>query len=484
MAVPLHRRAGMKIHSLIRDQNELRPVEVELTLWPGLPGIQFLGLPDQHLKESAIRIKSAIRAQGFKFPKAQQILVNLRPNHLKKTSRGLELAVAAAFLWKTKQLKQPLGMKDVLVYGELDLSGLVYEPEDLPVSAEGKTLLTGVSNVERNFPRLLVQNLKDLHGPSLRGPSEKLRQLAPRPALRPLWFSKSQAEVLMLAAVGEHPLLLAGPAGSGKTTMALVLHELLPDLSVEENLEIVQIAEKFGETVQFRPLVKPHHTVPMISMVGGGSVPLAGEISRAHRGLLLLDEFLEFKPQIQEALREPFEEGRIRVARGGRVAHFPAQAQIVATTNLCPCGEFVPGQSSLLSCRYSKKKCLSYSEKLSGPLLDRFEIVYFAEAEVEKNIATEVILQKIQQARQFALQENRLAAHLMSRADLEKSFTPNAVVQNFRKEVTSERRWNAILRVARSLADLRGAKVIEAPDFEKALSYAYTPFVKLQKWNV
>src|SRR6185312_6028947 len=166
----------MKIYSLIQDKNELVAVEVELTLLPGLPGIQFLGLPDQHLKESAFRIKSAIKQSGFQFPTSQQILVNLRPNHKRKTSKGLELAIAAAYLWETEQAPRPVGSSDFYVYGELTLGGEVIEPEDLRENLlkEHAVVLTGKIGSEKPAPfrRRLIQKLSELATPE-----EKLAEL-------------------------------------------------------------------------------------------------------------------------------------------------------------------------------------------------------------------------------------------------------------------------------------------------------------------
>jgi magnesium chelatase family protein len=477
----------MKISSFISDQKSLVPVEVELTLWPGLPTIQFLGLPDQHLRESALRIKSAIKAQGFEFPKSQQILVNLRPSHLKKTSRGLELAVAAAYLWETGQAPPPLRSENYFVYGELNLSGEVFEPEDLPQDLPSRyvTVLTGVSDTksERSYTRQTLKSLQQMQSPDLLLPVEKIQKKFIRPKLPELRFSKDQAEILAVAAVGEHSCLLAGPAGSGKTTLAKALHLLLRKPEDHGWSEIVETQKKFGLEIDYPPLVKPHHTTPLISMVGGGAIPMAGEISRAHGGLLLLDEFLEFKPQIQEALREPLEEGVIRVARAGKYQIFPARSLCVATSNLCPCGDFVPGARGPVNCRFTRTRCMSYREKLSGPILDRFQIVYFSVIGGKKEISLTEILENVQRARVFQQEQRSGPAQWESVERIES--TLSEFRQKRLQEMTiSERRRNAILRTARSLSDLQGKIEITAEAWDRAHELSLRPFEKIKKWDL
>ena len=369
----------IKVQSLIQDKATLVPVDVELTLWPGLPGIQFLGLPDQHLKESALRIKSAIKAAGFQFPVAQQILVNLRPSHLKKTSRGLELAVAAAYLWESEQLKAPLPSSDHFLYGELTLSGDVLEPEDLAKSFQDphRVILTGSAKSESpaRFRRQVARNLKDLLKPEEVSASTGLdRPERPTLALQRT-YSAEQARLIEVLAVGEHSALMAGPAGSGKSTVAQCLPSFLRAPSEKQFYELKKIHAEFGQELKWRPVVKPHHSTPVIAMIGGGSVPFAGEISRAHGGVLILDELLEYPSQVQESLREPFEEGQMRVFRNGKLKIYPAQAQILATTNLCPCGTWTPSKPMEMACVYNRTRCRSYGQRLSGPLVDRFEIL-------------------------------------------------------------------------------------------------------------
>lgn len=475
----------MKIQSLIRDKNSLVPVEVELTLWPGLPGIQFLGLPDQHLKESAFRIKSAIKYSGFKFPTAQQILVNLRPSHLKKTSRGLELAVAAAYLWETGQLTPPILDSDFFIYGELTLMGEVIEPEDLHQSFAQKNavVLTGKiqSDEKANFRRQLAHSLTDINTPQDKA-AERTEVIPQRPqAFLAEKFSSVQARLLEILAVGEHSALLAGAAGSGKTTVAKALPSFLREPDLQQFQDLRKIHFEFGMDLSWRPVVKPHHSTPIMAMVGGGSLPFAGEISRAHGGVLILDEFLEFSNSVQEALREPFEEGKMRVMRNGKMREYLAEAQIIATTNLCPCGQWTPENAKTIQCKRSGLRCRSYSQRLSGPLIDRFELIEFNTEIGELEHRGIDILATIEKAQKFSLQQfgNWKANARRPFNEIFATLGPQVWKLASSEEMTSQRRKVATLRVARTLADLEQSPLIEIRHIKKALVYTRRHFEQL-----
>lgn len=471
----------MKVQSLILDQGVLTPVEVELTLWPGLPSLQFLGRADQHLKESALRIKSAIRASGFDYPKASQILVNLRPSHIKKTSRGLELAVAAAYLWETEQVKKPIFDKDFFVYGELSLSGEVFEPDDLDASLfhDHAVVMTGRKiNPSASWVRKqVIQKLDELETPENILPSAKWEIQRPR-EWQDFSFSIEQAELLKVLAVGEHHALLAGPAGSGKTTVA----KALPDFLRHPHPQELRDRRKwFGENSNqkiWRPFVKPHHTTPPMAMIGGGSSPYPGEISRSHGGVLVLDELLEFSPVVQEALREPMEEGIIRVSRMGKNQDYPARTQVIATTNLCPCGKWTPKMTRSSNCNFTIQRCQSYLAKLSGPLADRFDFLYFTERRAgRETLSGQEILAAIEKATAF--QGSRGCAREQAPADLFLQLEP------FMRKVfddtlwESERRRTATLRLARTFADLECVPVISRDHVNRALEWTQKNFLKL-----
>lgn len=470
----------MKVFSLVKENNNLKKVEVEITLLHGMPAIHFLGLPDQVIRESIHRIKSALRNQGFEYPKAKQILVNIRPNYLKKSSRGVELAVAAALLWETEQLPRPISDQQYVIYGELGLQGEVFEPADLITEYEAKdgdTVLTGVSEVEAPFQRHFLRQLKDLNAPEVSIPKAQTVEW-----VRPSWaldmrFTPEQARLIEIMAMGEHSALLAGPAGSGKSTLAKSLSCFLSEPQGND-------ANTF-DRLSWRSVVQPHHTISPQSMVGGGVPPKPGEIARAHRGLLILDELLEFHPKVQEALREPMEEGVVRISRGMQSKTFPCEAMIVATTNLCPCGDYVPG--AMLDCRFSRWRCDSYHQKLSGPLLDRFEILFFTSyvgiksrrAEKE-DVSGRQILDKINTSRSRLIKHRK---NRVSMAELEKFFDLKTVLSYFPEQMRSHRRRNAALRILKTIADLEGISEVGPQHIEEALSLSFYPFEKLKKWD-
>jgi magnesium chelatase family protein len=479
----------IKVRSFIQEKGSLTPVDVELTLWPGLPGIQFLGLADQHLKESSLRIKSAIKASGFQFPVSQQILVNLRPSHLKKTSRGLELAVAAAYLWESGQLRAPVASSDFYVYGELGLSGEVIEPEDLPPSdpEPHSIVLTGQGVQEQPavFRRQKIDHLQELERPmEIPAAPQKSRFERPLSLVRK-YFSQRQARLLEILAVGEHSMLMAGPPGSGKSTVAQSLPGFLSEISSADVSELQKIHRQFGSPLTWRPVVKPHHSTPVKAMIGGGSVPFAGEISRAHGGVLILDELLEFAGAVQEALREPFEEGLIRIYRNGVLKEYPARVQILATTNLCPCGKWTPHLGKEKPCTFSLYRCQSYGPRLSGPLVDRFDLVEFAERIGDLNVWGLDQLARIQEAQRFS-KHRRQGGPVNSRTPIEeilRTLPVHWLEMAGYSGLQSQRRKSALVKVARTLADLDFQEQIGLVHLEEALQLSVRPFERLARWG-
>jgi magnesium chelatase family protein len=480
----------MKILSLVRENDCLVPVEVEISFLPGLPQIQFLGLPDQVIKESIYRIKSAIRSQGFEFPKAHHILVNLRPSHLKKTSRGIELAVALGLIWESNQAQPPTG-ESVMVYGELSLNGAVFEPDDLGEAVDVDThqvVWTGNPLSEKlPFNRHCISQLSQVHAPQIiKG--ERRDYLIERPQLESNFqFSVSHARVLKLVALGEHSLLLAGPSGAGKTTIAKTILSLLQEPSQEDMFEIINNNKSKDKSLcSWRPLVHPHHSTSPLGLIGGGVPPFKGDISRAHKGVLLLDELLEFNPRAQEALREPMEEFCIRIRRGRFVEEHPAETLVIATTNLCPCGDWLP--NSKVVCGRTVRKCQSYLERLSGPLVDRFQILFFTQKlPHEQSTTAEQILSEIERVRKFRLdmaaQDSRFhqVCSRWSWEELTRDLPTFYMQDLFPKELSSRRRSLATLRVARTLADLEMLKKMQPYHIEQALKVSYLPFEKLKR---
>ena len=264
----------MKLKSLIQNSNRLEVAEVEIEFIPGIPQIHFLGLPDRIIKESFYRIKSALKSAGYKFPLTSQMIVNIKPNHLRKSSRGVELAVALGILLKTDQIPADFYKPDWVIYGELGLDGEVYEPSDLSNSIpylNNATILTGkgkdtscyrldnIKNIEINF----TQNLT-----TFKRPQSGLTKL----------YTSDEADFLFLAATSGLHALLAGDSGAGKTTLAHSLASFLKDPTTSEIIRTDKC---------WRPVVSPHHSITAGAFLGGGADLWEGEIERVEGGILL-----------------------------------------------------------------------------------------------------------------------------------------------------------------------------------------------------
>lgn len=467
---------------------ELSPVEVELTLTQGLPQISFLGLPDTAIRESTLRIRTALKEQGFTLPQAQQVIVHLRPSYLKKSSRGLDLAVAAALLWETGQIPSPESEETPILYGELTLKGEVIQPDDLDeIDLRGRNpVMTGVGESELLFPSLQYRELRDLGSvdPIYR-PASEITWTRPQTPKTIKTFPKKAAEVAAIVAAGEHSALFAGPPGSGKSTLAEVIPVWMDEPKVSEFRIARRLNRQVGRDIAWRPVLRPHHSITPMAMIGGGSALWSGEISRAHGGVLIMDELLEFAPEIQEALREPVESGEISIVRAGSSKTFPARILLLATTNLCGCGRFVPRRYAM-KCRCTKNVRRRMLERLSGPFADRFAIFALTDEWQDSDEIVEIgaIEEKITQA--IRLRKNR--GQEESNARLADETLLESLNEFQRKEIISSlrlsrRRRAAILRVARTVADLDGSIEIRNEDLEKALEYCTEAHRLLEEWQ-
>lgn len=465
----------------------LRPVEVEVSLTPGIPRIQFLGLPDATIKESVLRIQSALKHCGFDLPKSKQIIVQLKPNYLKKSSRGMDLAVAAGILWEVGQATKP-DSESVSLYGELTLKGDVLIPddfEDLDNIGLGKNperFYTGKVDSSQGFDVYSLSNLKDIENPTFWAKSDDYVSIK-RPKTPDFMITKKQAEIVEIIATGEHPAMFAGPPGSGKTTIAMIASTLLQDPLPQELKSYQKISRYFGIPIDWRPVVAPHHTSTALAMIGGGPTPRPGEITRAHGGTLIMDEFLEFNSHVQEALREPMENGKITISRTGNVSIFPAKFLLMATTNLCPCGHLIPEKN--FECKGRVRFCHSRIQKLSGPMMDRFSMMILShEFGGEKEVSTKSLLSKISKATQFRIETRKqvLPNHYAEVSEIEKT------MDDFDKEFmlpnlgSSHRRYQSLLRVARTIADIDESPKIKLPHIKKALTFTLEPFNKVKDY--
>ena len=488
------KRKDIRVFSFIRKSYDWVPIEVEISLLPGIPQFHIMGLPDSSLRESQVRILSALKHQGFSLVNGKQVLVNLRPHYVRKKSQGLDLAIACAYLWKTGQVKysSQAFMPKCFVYGALGLDGDVEVPDDLDgglscffSSSEGAlphgSVISGCPQKKLGFSVLGLKELRDLEEPEFY-PASSFPYDIQRPSLpKNYFFSKEAADLLTIAGVGGHSLLIAGPAGSGKTHFCEALHYLLPEPRQKDMSEIQKIAKLYGrEEPVWPPFVNPHHTTPPMSMLGGGDPPFPGELTRAHGGILFLDEFLNFHSEVKEALREPLEKGEITVARRGRFKTFPANFQFVAATNLCHCGKLTPRHHSL--CHYSLSRCRSYLDRLSGPLLDRFEILSFSDSWVKnRSIPLEDILERVKRALLFA-EKTRGQSRVNSKLKREQIGLSSFLNDELLPQISgSERRRLAFLKVARTIADIEQVKDINSYHTEKAHDLCCKPFSQIQR---
>ncbi len=450
------------MQSLTEINSRYEPIQVEVSLIPGLPQIHFLGRADSSLKESAFRLKSAFRQSGFKFPKAHQVIVNLTPSHFKKVSAGIELAVAVALLKMTDQ-GPSWDPAQYIIFGELSLGGEISFPQ-----------VSKFFNVDRNKPILSgkgmesfiegyqAQDLRGLSHPEFVDKTRRWQlEQPPSPVVK---LTPRQAEALLITAVGGHHVLLAGAQGSGKTLMCEVLAHVI-DKPEPELLEWHEAV--FGQPLKWRPVARPHHTITPQSMVGGGVPPRPGEITRAHGGILFLDEMMEFRPATLEVLREALSAQKVTVSRGLKSVEFPSSFQLIGATNLCPCGKWTPGKSR--DCDYSDKRCRSVVQKLSGPLLDRIHGFFYFDQRMEKpQVSVEEVSKRLVGAKSFQREQGR--SH--NRDFNESSLNPaealiwRKLLESF--EIPSVRRRQACVAWARTLADLEAQPQVAKAHFLKA----------------
>lgn len=501
--------ASILVRSLMLREENFLPLEIEIQLVPGLPTIQFLGLPSPGLKESALRIRSALRSAGFQLPKGRQILVDIRPRDEKKSGRGVDLAVALGYLKLTDQLAaHDFDFSKTYFYGDIGLGGDIMAPPDWPRvrALLSGAMVTGVGPLDHSFRGgrnseglRVVERLAHLHHEQTLSSSRGSRVDPVVRVLEPSldenqddsWsgrgvqfgvlpeqvkFETSSSEILLLAALGGHSLLMAGPQGTGKSTLARFIHLLKSRPTPEEQCEIETWS---GETS--RPLIEPHHTASELAMVGGRQPPRPGAITRAHLGTLLMDEVLLFKPEVQEALREPLETGVVHLARGPASRKFPADFQLLGTTNLCDCGLYTP-TSKKDSCQCSSRVRARFDNRLRGPFVDRFQMLAYTDewSPVRGHISFSELKDKVSKGREFQISRGQIVSNRHFRPTSENLTPKEQILISQLPPLSSERRRLSILRVARTWADLELREEISAHDIFRARTPALCAFDQLR----
>ena len=488
------------VHSRAKLGIQAPPVTVEVHLANGMPSLTLVGMPETAVRESKDRVRSALQNARLDFPSLKRITINLAPADLPKEGGRFDLAIALGMLAASGQIPAD-SLQNCEVLGELALSGELRPvqgvlPAALACREQQRTLLVPLANAAE---AALVPGVQIFAAQHLQQLCEHLRgeQLLPAvpPSVQPatdrypaeLADVQGQAQAkraLIVAAAGSHNLLLFGPPGTGKTLLASRLPGILPPLTEHQALEVAAIQSVCGreqiECWPGRPFRAPHHGASAAALVGGGSQPRPGEISQAHHGVLFLDELPEFDRKVLEMLREPLESGVIHVARAREQLTFPAQFQLIAAMNPCPCG--YQGDPSG-RCNCSAEQIQRYRGRLSGPLLDRIDLHVAMHNEPfslsshtpSKPDSREAAAQVAEARSRQLLRQRCLNAHLELSGVREHCQLAPAderwLEQAVERLGLSRRASHRALKVARTLADMEQQEPIGRAHLAEALQY-------------
>ena len=462
------------------------PVTVEVDVRRGLPAFSVVGLPDRAVRESRERVRAALANSAVNFPQ-QRVTVNLAPASLRKTGPSFDLAIAVAIVAADGGL--PEGEITDVICGELSLSGEIRPVRGalamaLAARSEGVArMLVPMSNAAESALAdglevvgvpTLSELIELLRGRRAADPAQPVRACADAVTQGPdLADVRGQADArraLEIAAAGGHNLLMIGPPGAGKTMLARRLPGILPPPTTAEAIEITKVQGVAGLVcgglVMQRPFRAPHHTISASGLVGGGVPPKPGEVTLAHHGVLFLDELPEFGRVALEALRQPLEDGSVMVVRGQRAVTYPARTMFVAACNGCPCAR------PAAECTCNDIDRIRYARRLSGPLLDRIDLVCELGQPPPPVLAGRATLaESSNQVRERVVAARRRQTERASGGSIRVSKDAAA---GARLSHLSGRGQDRVLRLARTIADLAGSDEVEQAHLDEAIGYRLT----------